>query len=369
MKRNIIKFFTNCIPIKGYSRSIIYDIQRQDADYIPNSLYEIMLDCDGCTIDDIKLKYCKNDIEKEIIDEYFSFLKSKDYLFFCSEDEFALFPPLNFIFENPSYITNAIIEVNNNTTTNTLKDFVYQIDKLICEVVQLRILSEISLDKLKSILLVFEKSNVEIIELIIKYVDFPYQDLIKQFARINKIIVFSAPFSKSTNYFENKKEILYKKENICCSCGLISKQHMIINMSFYTEALQFNTCLNRKVCIDINGEIKNCPSMQESFGNIKDTTLADAVEKSGFKDLWFVNKDKIDVCKDCEFRYMCTDCRVFIKKPENIFSQPVKCTYNPYIAKWKGEEGYVPVEECGKYTKYSFVVDKRKVNKLNNQIL
>ena len=91
--------------------------------------------------------------------------------------------------------------------------------------------------------------------------------------------------------------------------------------------------------------------MMQSFGNIKDTTLKEAIEKPGFKDLWFICKDKIDVCKDCEFRHMCTDCRAYIKDPENIYSQPAKCPYNPYIAKWRGEEGYVTVEECGTYSK------------------
>ena len=34
-----------------------------------------------------------------------------------------------------------------------------------------------------------------------------------------------------------------------------------------------NTCLNRKICIDAEGNIKNYPAMAKSYGNIKDTTL------------------------------------------------------------------------------------------------
>ena len=55
--------------------------------------------------------------------------------------------------------------------------------------------------------------------------------------------------------------------------------------------------------------------------------------------------DKIIVCKDCEFRYICTDCRIFIKDNNNIYSQPLHCNYNPYIAKWEGESEYIPVEQ------------------------
>ena len=85
--------------------------------------------------------------------------------------------------------------------------------------------------------------------------------------------------------------------------------------------------------------------MGHNFGNIKDTSLEEAINKPSFKDLWGIRKDDIDVCKDCEFRYMCLDCRCFIKDKKNIFSQPAKCPYNPYIAKWQGDDGYITVEK------------------------
>lgn len=85
--------------------------------------------------------------------------------------------------------------------------------------------------------------------------------------------------------------------------------------------------------------------MQKSYGNIQTTTLEEALNKSGFKDLWSIKKDDIKICQDCEFRHICTDCRAFIDDPNDIYSHPAKCTYNPYQAKWKGEEGYIPVIE------------------------
>jgi len=39
--------------------------------------------------------------------------------------------------------------------------------------------------------------------------------------------------------------------------------------------------------------------------------------------------------KDCEFRYICTDCRVFIQEDTDILSKPLKCKYNPYEATWE----------------------------------
>ncbi len=44
-----------------------------------------------------------------------------------------------------------------------------------------------------------------------------------------------------------------------------------------------------------------------------------------------------------------------------MYSQPAKCTYNPYICKWKGEEGCVPVEGCrNEVVTSGFVPDHEK---------
>lgn len=37
----------------------------------------------------------------------------------------------------------------------------------------------------------------------------------------------------------------------------------------------------------------------------------------------------------CEFRYICIDCRAYLVAPENIYSKPQKCGYDPFTNKWK----------------------------------
>lgn len=66
---------------------------------------------------------------------------------------------------------------------------------------------------------------------------------------------------------------------------------------------------------------------------------------------------------------MCTDCRAFLKIPQNPFSQPDKCGYNPYIAKWDGQESFVSVDKCGNYNeKGKFIPDHKKITELNTKI-
>lgn len=127
-------------------------------------------------------------------------------------------------------------------------------------------------------------------------------------------------------------------------CGFISKSQFTLNQLFFAESQSCNTCLHKKVSIDMNGKIKNCPSSNKLFGDIKRDKLMHAINSNSFKDLWYVKKDEIQVCRDCEYRYMCLDCRVFVDDPDNNYSRPSKCGYNPYIGKWSDEDGYVPLK-------------------------
>lgn len=43
---------------------------------------------------------------------------------------------------------------------------------------------------------------------------------------------------------------------------------------------------------------------------------------------------------------MCVDNRVPVKRKENEWYMETECNYNPYIAKWKGEKGYMTLLEC-----------------------
>ncbi len=40
-------------------------------------------------------------------------------------------------------------------------------------------------------------------------------------------------------------------------------------------------------------------------------------------------------CDDCKFSYICTDCRAYLENPEDMYSKPLKCGYNPYTNEWE----------------------------------
>jgi len=253
----------------------------------------------------------------------------------------------------PNKITNVIIDSDENSKHKYAIIF-QQLEELACYSLQLRYFSNISLSELNEILNLLEKSCILSIEILIpnneEYTVEDLKLLIKKHPRITNLFIHSCKENQILINDIGKGNLIFTIQKIETNfqCGKISLKAFSINTLLFTESQAHNTCLNRKISIDVNGEIKNCPSMKKSFGNIKDTTLEEALEKPGFKDLWTIKKDDIEVCKDCEFRHICTDCRAFIKDPENIYSQPAKCPYNPYIAKWEGQEGYLTVEEWRK---------------------
>jgi len=343
-----INLFAETIIARGYARSIIYDLPRNTHYFIPNSLHYILSKYNGRSLQQLYFDFKGN---KDLIDEYLSFLKEKEAIFFATEKENGLFPKINLQWDYPAKISNAILVVNQNNL-KSLKSLITQLIELNCFKLQIVSFEHVKIDELDNLLKDFQYSPISSIDIYLKHDKRTDNESIIGFvnkhSRIKLLFFHSSNSNEYISEGKNGFNVVYssiQKLSNEFNCGNVHPNYFNTNIGLFTESQHYNTCLNRKICIDENGEIKNCPAMSRSFGNIKDTTLEEALNKPGFKDLWGIRKDDIDVCKDCEFRYMCTDCRCFIRNPEDIYSQPAKCTYNPYQALWQGEAGFISVEE------------------------
>lgn len=337
MNKAYFKLFANCIPVLGAERSIVCDLQRVGFHFIPNVLFEILSEHSDKKIEEIK-SYYDNEADA-IIDEYFKFLEDHELGFFTNEPE--CFPKLKNVWKTPSVVNNAIIDVDSNSNHDYFK-INSQLDRLNCKAVEIRIYSEMSCADLKDILSHFKDTRLQHILLIVKdSVQIKREDLesiISENQKIIGIVVHSSNRTIFANIDDgNSSLITYSKQKIdsASHCGLIQTNYFSPNIDTFFESLNHNSCLNKKIAIDKNGEIKNCPSMLNSFGNIKDITLESAIDYPDFKKHWNTTKDLIEVCKDCEFRYICTDCRAYTEEPDNQFSKPLKCGYSPYTNVWE----------------------------------
>lgn len=353
------------MPVRGYVRSAIYDIQRRDYCFVPNDLCEILLNNKGVSLNELKHKY-----PEDVIEDYFAYMLDEEICFICDRDDLELFPELDTQWHIPFEFETAIIDFK-QSTFQLLDKIVDELNTYAIPNVQIRIFEAINKEQLLELISKFSESKIKYIEFVLS--NCFQKEFVNQIVKNNTkigLFVLTDSLKKEIRNIE-QATIFETPEKISShiQCGLIQEEQFTIETRSYCESIQFNSCLNCKLGIDINGNIKNCPSMSESFGNIENTSIEEAIKHPEFKKYWSISKDKIEVCKDCEYRHMCTDCRAYLKQANNIYSQPAKCNYNPYIAKWKGEEGYIAVEECGFYNEAgNFVLDKEKVDSYNLEL-
>ena len=116
----------------------------------------------------------------------------------------------------------------------------------------------------------------------------------------------------------------------------VHDNHFVVNMKLFTESQNHNTFFNQKMTIDETGNVKNAPNSKVKYGKILDIDIEEVVKTDAFQRLWNINKDIIKTCKDCEFRYMCTDgSDLTHNDSEDIWIADEKCNYNPINTDWE----------------------------------
>lgn len=332
--------FSNILITKGASRILVSDLQRNTSELLPLELYDLIEELKTNSIENVFNNY---DVEStEVIKEYLDFLLKKEYGFISQNDWDKNFPPLSYDYQDYNILSNLFMELDDTSILYEIKSSVE-----ILEIKHLVIYCKrsLSMNELLEIDHAFENSTLEGIEIFSQFqslIDDAFvQNLHASTTRIYNLV------------FYNCKKIPFKVKDIfrftvnftgqdlkISSCGKVNLDYFNTNLPKVLEAVNHNSCLHKKISIDFEGNIKNCPSMSHSFGNIKDTSLEEALEHSDFKKYWNLTKDDVEVCKDCEFRYICTDCRAYTER--NHFNQdgldiskPLKCGYNPYTAQWE----------------------------------
>ena len=335
-----IHVFGSCIIIHGYKKSIVLDPERDCYYLLDRNIASIIESIDGQDIENLHDLY--KDIDPCIIKEIISFGLETEIIFISELDK-SYFPKPSLSYDNYLPTTNMIIDIPQHINLNNFLLSLNLSKNVLSGYIEVRsFYKKIDINDLISIISTFSDCDMVLGILL----TLPYYDsidftgtgqLFYKYPKLWSIIFHGANIDNSYKSSDNKsRQIILSTEKLESpkSCGCVHNSYFNNNFEHIRESFNFNSCLNRKVSIDSDGNIKNCPSMPESYGNIKDTTLAEALEKPGFKKYWDINKDKIHVCKDCEFRYICTDCRAYVEDPEDIYSKPLKCGYNPYTGEW-----------------------------------
>jgi SPASM domain peptide maturase of grasp-with-spasm system len=345
IQSSLFYYFKKCADVlitEGVIKDVLIDSTRNEIYCIPKSLTYILLNVEEKNLS-YYLRKTKS-TEQDILLEYIEFIIKNELVIFAkSKTELKSFKNIKLDFFFPAFISNLIIEIN-DSNLNNLDYYLVFINKLLVTSCLLVISNILIIQELINFLdILAKKSKLLEIQLIFNFdIDIVIIKKICINCSLINLVTISSKNSilKNINIKikENIVNVFYLNNYISNNlCGVVNKVFFSINLLHFTESQHHNTCLNRKLSIDAEGNIKNCPSLPEVYGNINDPDLdiLQIVESKEFQKYWNIKKDDIKICQVCEFRHVCTDCRAYREDPDDLYSKPLKCGYDPYTGEWE----------------------------------
>lgn len=322
------KLFECCQPVKGISYSIIMDLQRDEYLKIPNLLNEVLKvnKKNNFSIKNLK-SYFKNKLDSGI-DKYLKFLIEEEYGFMTNEPD--KFPELNTDFIQPNKVVSSVINITKNKRLPLYK-IIKELDFLGCQTLQVRFFKDSFTEPFLKIIESFNRSSIRLIELYIEdSLNLEHkllERIIKENLRV-RIIVFSSRKKNHLSRGNYQREVVYTEQNLYTTGKEIYSERLFTsNIQFFSEAKNFNVGLNKKICIDENGNYKNYLSHKESFGNVNNISISEIIKSKEFRKKWKIKNDLIEKCKDCQYRYMCLS-NSDVKEEEGKFFKLNYCNYD-----------------------------------------
>ncbi len=337
----------SCKLVRGLKRCVIIDYDRGNLYFITHEYLTLMENMDRKQLKHIE-KEIDND-SRDFFEEFLAMIIANEIGFFTKNQ--ANFPKIEDGLNNDNVLLkDVIIEIDEFFFNKiNFKNLCLDLIELRCKYFEIRILSKLDLYFLDEVIKIINTTYSKCVEIHCTYNDdidiTLLQNFIEEQSLVSKMFVYGSPENRIVevlNYSPNPHVQLgniyflnYTFDNGNC-CGIINKENLHYSKLYLHNLLKTrNGCLDRKISIDKNGNIKNCPSMKKEFGNIREVSIKDVLQDDEFKKYWSINKDNISICKACEFRYNCTDCRAFLQKADDIYSKPLKCGYDPNTCKWE----------------------------------
>ena len=337
-----LKLYHSVKITAGAKRAIIYDTASGFLRIIPKGLFNLIAN-ERTDYTSLRKEMAPEDLS--ILNDYLNFITTHK-LGFTVKDKKELrdFRSNTSFKENPTLIEYIIIDISDPALLN--KQLTDQISDLQIKFLEIRIVKEINTADIKQIiskLALFDHSSLHEISIVAKYSSELVDSIKEGNIHTNKLIrftLYSSDLENEETFGPVILSMIRQDIAIPTSCGCINAKNFNLNYHFSLESKAHNSCLYKKISIDKDGYIRNCPSMPENFGNIKNTLLKTVANTPDLKKYWNLTKDKIEICKDCEFRDICTDCRAYTERTHTDrdgldISKPLKCGYNPNTGEWE----------------------------------
>ncbi|GAB3967329.1 hypothetical protein GCM10028806_09490 [Spirosoma terrae] len=340
--KNNLHLSSEVIFNSGITRGVIIDTIRRELFYIDNSFIRIL---------ELIEKDSNESFEKMVklvplpeLHKFFDFLVENELAFYSKGP--GEFKRIDTSWEIPLEVINGIIDID--TDFSFYEKALSEFEKVDCRELQIRLFSDLDLTEFQKLVTIINQYEFHYVEIhLVKNSYIPEEEIrrvIENVWFVTNILIYGSEDNKivrvindTGDYFQiSLGTISYLKQSLKQNgCGSISQHTFTWSKDNIRENISHNSCLNGKISVDRSGYIKNCPSMAKNFGNIASVSFRDVLNNNEFRGLWLINKDKINICKFCEYRKICTDCRAYLDNPDDIYSKPLKCGYDPFTARWE----------------------------------
>lgn len=335
--------------VKGYLRSAIYDLTREDYDYIPNDLADTLLN--GLSLE-------------KMSDAQFNWLIEKEFLLEINDKDRANFEIMKLDWDYPAKILNLSLS---SEILVLHFDFILQM-VIDFNIPSVAIIDINGIENTLNLMAELEKTPVLVVEWLTKYdKNQNYAAYVEEFRKLKSIVIYEAPNNKEKFGNDGFGNIVHKINSFFIDSPQLQHPSFFnVNTELFTESIHFHTYFNRRVHINAVGEIFQSHHSKKSFGNIESISKIDEmstiIQSRKFRAIGNVTKDQTDICKNCEHRYMCVDSREPLKRGLNEWYHGSECNYNPFIALWSNEAKFLSLSKIGiQSNDKEFKIDDHKV--------
>jgi radical SAM protein with 4Fe4S-binding SPASM domain len=124
--------------------------------------------------------------------------------------------------------------------------------------------------------------------------------------------------------------------------GLLLGPNFVASHDTVAHYASGHSCLMGRIGITEFGDVLPCIfTRNHVMGNVLASRgLAPILRAPALRQVWSATKDQVMVCRDCEYRYVCFDCRPLSEsaaagKADYLHAPYPRCTYNPYTGEWR----------------------------------
>ena len=328
------KLFSDCILVDGVQESLLYDLGRNSSYPLDAGYAGIIRDLECMDIDAYKEA---SNFSPDEIDSFIDQFLKEELAFITLEPE--SFPAISVNWESPYLVSCAILEIDQPPGYN-IEKVLSELNEILVQAIEFRFTGFSTLNDLEKYIALLDNSTVNSVDLVIPHVqgihDRDYFKLIIKFPRIRRVFVYEADKDivvDADDILLAHKLVYSKKTRTGKHNHLTEREAFMYNVPSFCEATNYNLGLNQKVSITRDGFIKNHITHESDYGHVDACDLKSVICDTGFKQKWAISNDKIEKCKDCQFRYACSS-NSDIETVNNRYYKKQLCKYDPYKNIW-----------------------------------